>query len=144
MRKFKLGKVFKQKLNQICFCKNPLFGNFAHENISKQQVLRQLSYILPNSTTTSTLVELSINFVLCFILFIGIRVGKNLHACIDIRHQYQIFLYQFWYQYNIGVIATLGSILDSQLSWESCKFYLAGWSHGVALFSSYPTHPTNS
>ena len=26
------------------------------------------------------------------------------------------------------VIATLGSILDSQLSWESCKFQLARWS----------------
>ena len=30
--------------------------------------------------------------------------------------------------------ATLGSILDSQLSWESSKFHLARWSHEVALF----------
>ena len=33
-----------------------------------------------------------------------------------------------------GIIATLGSILDSQLSWESGKFQLARWSHEVALF----------
>ena len=30
-------------------------------------------------------------------------------------------------------IATLGSILNSQLSWESGKFQLARWSHRVAL-----------
>ena len=33
------------------------------------------------------------------------------------------------------IIATLGSILDSQLSWESGKFQLARWSHEVALLS---------
>ena len=33
------------------------------------------------------------------------------------------------------VVATLGSILDSQLSWESGKFQLARWSHEVVLFS---------
>ena len=42
-------------------------------------------------------------------------------------------------------VATLGSILDSQLSWESGKFQLARWSHRVALFSGLdqppPTHP---
>ena len=32
-------------------------------------------------------------------------------------------------------IATLGSILNSQLIWEYGKFQLAGWSHNVALFS---------
>ena len=32
-------------------------------------------------------------------------------------------------------IASLGSILDSQLSWESGKFQLARWSHTVALLS---------
>ena len=37
-------------------------------------------------------------------------------------------------------IATLGSILDSQLSWESGKFQLARWSHRVALWSSLD-HP---
>ena len=39
------------------------------------------------------------------------------------------------------VIATLGSILDSQLSWESGKFQLARWSHEVVLFSERTTHP---
>ena len=40
-------------------------------------------------------------------------------------------------------IATLGSILDSQSSWESGKFQLARWSHEVALFPVRipPTHP---
>ena len=33
------------------------------------------------------------------------------------------------------IIATLGSILDSQLSWESGKFQLARWSHEVVIFS---------
>ena len=37
-------------------------------------------------------------------------------------------------------IATLGSILDSQLNWESCKFQLARWSHGVVIFLAR-THP---
>ena len=36
-----------------------------------------------------------------------------------------------------GIIATLGSILDTQLSRESGKFHLARWSHGVALLLSY-------
>ena len=34
-----------------------------------------------------------------------------------------------------SIIATLGSILDSQLSWESGKFQLARWSHRVVLLS---------
>ena len=34
-------------------------------------------------------------------------------------------------------IATLGSILDSQPSWESSKIYLARWSHEVVLLSPY-------
>ena len=38
-------------------------------------------------------------------------------------------------------IATLGSILDSQLSWKSSKFQLARWSHKVAWFSEGTTHP---
>ena len=68
-----------------------------------------------------------------------------------------------WWFYNFAImtlidpdsyknIATLSSILDSQSSWESCKFYLARWSHGVALFledpghppTQPPSHPTNS
>ena len=42
------------------------------------------------------------------------------------------------------IIATLGSILDSQLSWKSGKFQLAIWSHEVLLFSvrTNPTWPT--
>ena len=41
------------------------------------------------------------------------------------------------------IFATLGSILYSQLSWESGKSQLARWSHNVALFSTMkpPTHP---
>ena len=38
-------------------------------------------------------------------------------------------------------IATLGSILDTQLSWESSKFQLARWSHEVAILS-HQTTPT--
>ena len=33
----------------------------------------------------------------------------------------------------VGVVATLGAILDTQLSWESSKFQLARWSHRVVL-----------
>ena len=33
----------------------------------------------------------------------------------------------------LAVIAILGSILDSQLSWESGKYQLARWSHRVVL-----------
>ena len=41
-------------------------------------------------------------------------------------------------------IATLGSILDTQLSWESSKFQLARWSHGVVLVlvRNDPANPT--
>ena len=45
---------------------------------------------------------------------------------------------------TILIIATLGSILDSQLSRESCRIQLARWSHNVSLFSwNHPTaaHP---
>ena len=38
-------------------------------------------------------------------------------------------------------IATLGSILDSQQSWESGKFQLARWSHEVVIFPERTTHP---
>ena len=51
-----------------------------------------------------------------------------------------------------SMIATLGSILDSQLSWESGKYQLARWSHKVEIFPERkphcqpsthpPTHPT--
>ena len=42
-----------------------------------------------------------------------------------------------WFVVNSAwiAIAILGSILDSQLSWESGKFQLARWSHEVVLFS---------
>ena len=57
-------------------------------------------------------------------------------------HSYVFCVYLLLFSYvcswfwNITIIiATLGSILDSQLSWESCKFQLARWSHEVALFS---------
>ena len=42
----------------------------------------------------------------------------------------------------IHIVATLGTILDSQLSWESCKFQLARWSHKVVIFPERTTHPT--
>ena len=35
---------------------------------------------------------------------------------------------------RVFTIAILGSILDSQLSWESGKYQLARWSHGVVIF----------
>ena len=45
---------------------------------------------------------------------------------------------------GIVFIATLGSIMDSQLSWESGKFQLARWRHKVGLFPERkpPIHPT--
>ena len=54
---------------------------------------------------------------------------------------------QFQHSFHISkhiiyvFIATLGSILDSQLSWESGKFQLARWSQEVALFPVNTTHP---
>ena len=45
------------------------------------------------------------------------------------------------YVWRMLVIATLGSILDSQLSWESGKFQLARWSHKVVIFSVRTVHP---
>ena len=38
-------------------------------------------------------------------------------------------------------IATLGSIFDFQLSWESGKFQLAKWSHKVVIFSVRTVRP---
>ena len=35
----------------------------------------------------------------------------------------------------VHIIATLGSILDSQLSWESGKSQFARWNHNMALLS---------
>ena len=46
-----------------------------------------------------------------------------------------------FYMFKDTIIATLGSILDSQLSWESCKFQLARWSHEVVLFSARTDRP---
>ena len=42
-----------------------------------------------------------------------------------------------------SIIATLGSILDSQLSWESGKFQLARWSHEVVIFSDRTVRPSD-
>ena len=60
---------------------------------------------------------------------IGLRLRPN--------YSISVFKVQFLY------IATLGSILDSQLSWESSKFQLARWSHGVVIFPirNPPIHP---
>ena len=46
--------------------------------------------------------------------------------------------------WQLSIIATLGSILDSQLSWESGKLQLARWSNRVVLFlvRTNPTRPT--
>ena len=42
---------------------------------------------------------------------------------------------------SLKPVATLGFILDSQLSWESGKFQLARWSHEVVIFSDRTGHP---
>ena len=42
--------------------------------------------------------------------------------------------------FNVFSIATLGSILDLQLSWKSCKFQLTRWSHKVVLFPEGINH----
>ena len=52
--------------------------------------------------------------------------------------------FKYYLSIRVWLIATLGSILDSQLIWESGKFQLARWSHNVALFSwdhPPPSHP---
>ena len=43
---------------------------------------------------------------------------------------------------STSIIATLGSILDSQSTWESGKFQLARWSHEVVLFPERTIHPS--
>ena len=40
-------------------------------------------------------------------------------------------------------IATLSSILDSQLHWESSNFQLASWSHRVVILSSGTGNPAS-
>ena len=52
-------------------------------------------------------------------------------------HPFKNEVFSLWL---FQTFATLGSILDSQLSWESGKFQLARWSHRVVLFSSLD-HP---
>ena len=42
-----------------------------------------------------------------------------------------------------STIATLGSILDSELSWESCKFQLARWSQDWHYNQSLLSHPAS-
>ena len=45
---------------------------------------------------------------------------------------------------NVLFLPHSGSILDFQLSWKSCKFQLARWSHEVAILCSWnhlPNHP---
>ena len=39
-------------------------------------------------------------------------------------------------------IATLGPILQFQLSWKSCKSQHESWGHRVVLFSKRTVHPT--
>ena len=56
-------------------------------------------------------------------------------------HTFLVF--EFLFTIFKWLVATLGSILDSQLSWESGKFQLARWSHRVALFSDWDHPPTH-
>ena len=86
----------------------------------------------------------------------GPKKSKNIWYSLFICNQL-IFTVQYYLPEDTGWfletdIATLGSILDSQLSWESGKFQLARWSHAVALLSDRiffylllilrePTHP---
>ena len=48
------------------------------------------------------------------------------------------------WEWGFMSFATLGSILDSQLRWESGKIQLARWSYNVALCSSKTTHPSTA
>ena len=77
-----------------------------------------------------------LQFQLSLVLVRGFSVGlisdfQQVGAMLCVSNR---FLYSHF-------IATLGSILESQLSCESCKFQLAKWGHKVALFLSYAGHP---
>ena len=89
-------------------------------------------------------------FIEAFVLFINfcpfviltLFVTKISQLCLTLSNQAQVLLLSSGMGESV-LVATLGSILDSQPSWESCKFQLARWSHGVALFSvrDPPSHP---
>ena len=68
-------------------------------------------------------------------LFAPLLTGQYF-CCWFSPHPYFMFL--------LCLLPHSGSILDSQLSWESGKFQLARWSHEVVWFSTWvpPTHPT--
>ena len=67
-------------------------------------------------------------------LFAPLLTGQYF-CCWFSPHPYFMFL--------LCLLPHSGSILDSQLSWESGKFQLARWSHEVVWFSTWvpPTHP---
>ena len=69
-------------------------------------------------------------------LFAPLLTGQYF-CCWFSPHPYFMFL--------LCLLPHSGSILDSQLSWESGKFQLARWSHEVAILCSWdhppPTHP---
>ena len=73
--------------------------------------------------------------------------GKSILTClVPCLHPYLISCLITWlitwlFAY-LHIFATLGSILDSQLSWESGKSQLARWSHRVVLFSGLDHPPT--
>ena len=69
------------------------------------------------------------------------HVSSVLLMCISVGLYNSVFEIFRWRK-RTRIIATLSSILDSQLSWESGKFKHARWSHNVALFSK--NHPTHS
>ena len=65
-------------------------------------------------------------------LFAPLLTGQYF-CCWFSPHPYFMFL--------LCLLPHSGSILDSQLSWESGKFQLARWSHEVVIFPEGITHP---
>ena len=78
----------------------------------------------------------------CIVL--ELRLGYDNDICINFffRLDLHIMWLAGYVNYQNAIVATLSSILDSQLSRESGKFQLARWSHYVALISTMkpPTH----
>ena len=68
------------------------------------------------------------------------HVSSVLLMCISVGLYNSVFEIFRWRK-RTRIIATLSSILDSQLSWESSKFQLTRWSYRVVLLLSGTAWP---
>ena len=76
----------------------------------------------------------NVEYVQFRVCFVNVQVVKKMHTqrmrMLCLLYSSCGILFPVWTGDNI---ATLGATLDSQLSWESGKFQLGRWSHGVVL-----------